>query len=133
MFLGAFDERVKAVVASCGWTPFHFYYGGKLDGWAQDRYMPRIRECYDLNPDRMPFDFYEAAAALAPRAFLSCSPLRDDNFDVAGVKTAEPKIRQVFALLGAADRLRFAYPDCEHDFPPETREEAYCFLDKMLR
>jgi len=133
MFLGAFDERVKAVVASCGWTPFHYYYGGKLDGWAQHRYMPRIRECYDLNPDRMPFDFYEAAAALAPRAFLSCSPLRDDNFDVAGVKTAEPKIRQVFALLGAADRLRFAYPDCEHDFPPETRAEAYRFLDQMLR
>ena len=133
MFLGAFDERVKATVASCGWTPFHYYYGGKLDGWAQDRYMPLIRTRYGLQPDRMPFDFYEVAAALAPRAFLSCSPLKDANFDVAGVKKAEPKIREVFTMLGAADRLKFVYPDCEHDFPPETREEAYRFLDRFLR
>ncbi len=35
MFLGAFDPRVKVVVSSCGWTPFHHYYGGKLDGWGR--------------------------------------------------------------------------------------------------
>ena len=33
MFLGVFDERVKAVVSSCGWTPFHDYYGGKIAGF----------------------------------------------------------------------------------------------------
>lgn len=133
MFLGAFDERVKVIVASCGWTPFHYYYGGKLAGWAQDRYMPSIRTRYGLNPDRMPFDFYEVAAALAPRAFLSCSPLKDANFDVAGVKKAEPKVREIFNLLEAADRLEIVYPDCEHDFPPEIREEAYRFIDRILR
>jgi acetyl esterase/lipase len=133
MFLGAFDPRIKVVVSSCGWTPFHDYYGGKLDGWAQDRYMPRLREVYGLNPDRMPFDFYEAASALAPRAFLSVSPLGDGNFDVRGVRKAEPKVREVYALLGAADRVQFRYPDCGHDFPPELREEAYKFLDRILR
>ena len=29
IFLGVFDPRIKAVVSSCGWTPFHDYYGGK--------------------------------------------------------------------------------------------------------
>jgi hypothetical protein len=132
MFLGVFDQRVKAVVASCGWTPFHDYYGGKLANWAQDRYMPRIRTHYALDPDRMPFDFDEVAAALAPRAFFSNSPLRDGNFDVMGVKKAEPRVRQIYALLGASDRIEIVYPDVGHDFPPEVRQAAYRFLDRSL-
>jgi len=133
MFVGVFDERIKAVVSSCGWDPFHFYYGGKIGGWASDRYMPRIREFYGLDPDRMPFDFYEVAAAIAPRAFFSCSPLHDSNFDARGVKQAEERIRPVFQLLSADDRLVIEYPDAEHDFPTPTRLQAYEFLDQMLK
>ena len=132
MFLGAFDERVKAIVSSCGWDPFHHYYGGKLAGWASDRYMPRIRELYGLDPDAMPFDFYEVAAALAPRGFFSCSPLRDGNFDAQGVKQAQPRIAEVYRLLGAEQRFVVQYPDSEHDFPPDTRLQAYEFLQQAL-
>jgi dienelactone hydrolase len=132
MFLGAFDPRVKVIVSSCGWTPLHDYYGGNLAGWAQDRYMPRVREVYALDADRMPFDFHEVAAALAPRAFFSNSPLRDDNFDVNGVKNAEPKLREVYALLGAADRIEMCYPDTAHAFSPAVRREAYAFIDRSL-
>jgi len=132
MFLGAFDQRLKVIVSSCGWTPSHDYYGGKLAGWAQDRYMPRIRDVYGLNADRVPFDFYEVVAAFAPRAFFSNSPLGDTNFAVAGVKKTEPKSREIFALLGAADRLQIRYPNCAHDFPPDVRREAYQFIDRVL-
>jgi len=132
MFVGAFDERLKVIVSSCGWTPFHDYYGGKLAGWVQDRYMPRIRDVYGLSADRVPFDFYEVVAALAPRAFFSNSPLGDYNFDVAGVKKAEPKAREVYALLGAGDQLQIRYPDCAHDFPPAIRRAAYAFIDQTL-
>ncbi len=132
MFLGVFDPRIKAVVSSCGWTPFHDYYGGKLVGWTSDRYMPRIRTEYQLDPNRMPFDFDEVAAALAPRAFFSNSPLRDSNFDVAGVKKAEPRVRAVYALLGASDRFEVVYPDAGHDFSSEVRQVAYRFLDRAL-
>lgn len=132
MFVGVFDPRIKAVVSSCGWDPFHFYYGGKLAGWASDRYMPRIREIYGLDPDQMPFDFPEVAAAIAPRGFFSCSPLHDSNFDVAGVRQSEPAIAEVYRRLGAADRFVVRYPDSEHDFPTATRMEAYEFLDRVL-
>jgi pimeloyl-ACP methyl ester carboxylesterase len=132
MFVGAFDQRLKVIVSSCGWTPFHDYYGGKLAGWVQDRYMPRIRDVYGLNADRVPFDFYEVVAAFAPRAFFSNSPLGDYNFEVKGVKKAEVKAREVYALLGAADRLQIRYPQCSHDFPPAIRREAYAFIDRIL-
>lgn len=132
MFVGVFDERLKVVVSSCGWTPFHDYYGGKLEGWTSDRYMPLLRDKYNLDPDRVPFDFYEVVAALAPRAFFSNSPLGDSNFDVGGVKKAIAEAGKVYELLGARDRLQVRYPDCGHDFPDETRREAYRFIDKVL-
>src|SRR5690606_29507079 len=129
MFVGVFDPRIAAVVSSCGWTPFADYYEGKIAGWTSDRYMPRLREIYGLNPAAVPFDFYEVAAAIAPRGFFSCSPVRDSNFEVAGVKKAEPKIQQVYALLDAEENFVVRYPEAEHDFPTETRMESYEFLD----
>jgi pimeloyl-ACP methyl ester carboxylesterase len=132
MFVGVFDERLKVIVSSCGWTPFHDYYAGKLDGWTSDRYMPRLRDTYKLDPNRVPFDFYEVVAALAPRGFFSNSPLEDNNFDVQGVMKAIAEAGKVYELRGARDRLQVRYPDCAHDFPVETRREAYGFIDKVL-
>jgi pimeloyl-ACP methyl ester carboxylesterase len=133
MFVGVFEPRLKAIVSSCGWCPFHEYYGGKIAGWTSPRYMPLLRDKYGLDPDRVPFDFCEVVAALAPRAFFSNSPLGDQNFDVGGVKKAIPVAQQVYDLLGASDMLQVRYPDCGHDFPDATRREAYEFLDRVLQ
>ncbi|QDU37890.1 Alpha/beta hydrolase family protein [Maioricimonas rarisocia] len=132
IFLGVFDERVQAIVSSCGWTPFHDYYGGKIAGWTSDRYMPSLKTDYDLDPDRVPFDFYELVAALAPRPFFSNSPLHDSNFDYRGVEKAIPKARRVYELYDAANNLRVVYPNAQHDFPPAVRFESYRFLDEHL-
>lgn len=132
MFLAVFDPRVKAAVSSCGWTVFADYFGGKIAGWTGERYMPRLRTVYGLDPARAPFDFDEVVAAIAPRAFFSNSPLRDDNFAVAGVRKAEAGARAVFKLLGASDQFVVRYPNAGHDFPPEIRQEAYAFLDRAL-
>ncbi|MEC5128989.1 alpha/beta fold hydrolase [Verrucomicrobiales bacterium BCK34] len=132
IFLGVFDERVKALVSSCGWTPFRDYKGGNISGWTSERYFPSLRDRYELNPDRVPFDFYGLVAALAPRAFFSNSPLHDSNFDYRGVEKAAPKVRRVYELFDAADNLRIAYPNAEHDFPRAVREESFEFLHSHL-
>ncbi len=133
MFVAAFDERIGAVVSSCGWTPFGDYYGGKIQGWTSDRYMPALRDRYKLDAKAVPFDFYEVVAALAPRPFFSASPVRDSNFEVAGVRKAQAVAAPVYKLLGAPDSLEIRYPECEHDFPKEMRDEAYAFLDRALK
>lgn len=133
MFVAAFEPRLKVIVSSCGWCPFHDYYGGKIAGWTSNRYMPKLKDDYGLDPDRVPFDFYELVAALAPRPFFSNSPLHDSNFDVNGVKKAIPVAAEVYKLLGAADNLQVRYPDCDHDFPKALREEAYEFIDRQLK
>jgi predicted dienelactone hydrolase len=129
IFTAAFDDRIKVIVTSCAWTPFHYYYGGKkLVNWAQDRYMPRNRDVYNSDADKIPFDFPDIFSVIAPRAFFSNSPLRDENFDVTGVKSVEPQLKKLFG-----ENLMIEHPDCEHDFPEEIRRKAYRFIDTQLK
>jgi dienelactone hydrolase len=133
IFTAVFEPRIKAVVSSCGFTRFHKYKGGNLAGWASPRYMPKIASAYGNDPDRVPFDFPELIAAIAPRAFFTSSPLHDDNFDVGGVRDCIAAAAPVYKLLGAPENLQAVYPDCAHDFPDAAREQAYAFLDRHLR
>lgn len=128
IFTALFDDRIRAVVSSCGFNAFTHYEGGDLSGWSHRGYMPRIRSRYAADAARMPFDFPELIAALAPRAFFTSSPLHDFNFPVEGVYVCLEAARPVFDLLGVGDRLAAVHPDCAHDFPPEARERAYAFL-----
>ncbi len=95
--------------------------------------MPRLKTVYELDASRVPMDFCEMISAIAPRAFFSCSPLHDSNFEVAGVRQAQPEIEFIFELYGARDRVEFDYPDAQHDFPLESRNRAYAFLDRVLK
>jgi dienelactone hydrolase len=133
LFTSVFDQRIRAVVTSCGFTAFHHYYGGKLAGWTSDRYMPRIREDYGNDPDRVPFDFYEVIAAIAPRAVFVNAPLEDSNFDVTGVRKVIAASSEVYELLEADGKLRAVYPDSQHDFPDAIRKAAYDWLDEQLK
>lgn len=133
LFSAAFDQRLKAVVTSCGFTAFHHYYGGKLAGWTSDRYMPRIRDVYGNDPSRVPFDFYGVLAAIVPRPIFVCAPERDDNFDLAGVKKVVAEVDKVYEFLGSMERVHAAYPPSAHDFPDAQREEAYEWLKRVLK
>jgi pimeloyl-ACP methyl ester carboxylesterase len=138
IFVAAFDPRIKVIVSSCGWTLMDYYnigeegskkFGGRLGPWAQQRYMPLIRDKYQY---KVPFDFDEAISSLAPRPFYSNSPKGDANFDVKGVEKGMLKIAEVYKSFNATANLQVRYPDAGHDFPPEVRLNAYEFIDKAL-
>ena len=133
LFTAFFDDRLKAVVTSCGFTQFHDYYKGQLKGWTSDRYMPLIRETYQNDPNKVPFDFYEILAGIAPRGCYSNSPINDSNFEVEGVRKAFERAESVFALYGAESKLKLATPDALHDFPEPQRKEAYQWLKQQLK
>ena len=133
LFVSVFDTRIKVAVSSCGFTLFPKYKNGDITGWTHDGYMPRIDTVYKKDPAKIPFDFSEVLAAIAPRTVFICAPIKDDNFEVSGVKDAVHAARSIFALLHAEDNLRVSYPDAEHDFPLETRLEAYELIDIVLK
>jgi len=137
VYTAVFDERIKAVVSSCGLDSYRDYYGGEAkrwvqgQGWCQDRYMPRLAN-YAGRLDELPFDFDELLAAIAPRRVFISAPLQDSNFQWQSVDRVAAAAREVFALHGAGDFPIVKHPESPHDFPDTTRKEAYAFLAETL-
>jgi hypothetical protein len=138
VYTAVFDDRIKAVVSSCGLDSFLDYYGGDEKvwqpgkGWTQGRYMPKLAD-YRGRLQDIPFDFHELIGALAPRHVLIIAPLGDTNFRAGSVDRIITAARPIFNLYGHPERLRVEHPDCAHDFPPEMREMAYEMFDDVLR
>jgi pimeloyl-ACP methyl ester carboxylesterase len=133
IFTALFEPRIKAVVSSCGFNAFPFYYKGNIAGWSHKGYMPRLKEMYQLDLRKVPFDFPELIGALSPRAFFTNSPLHDANFEVEGVRVCITAAKPVYEFLGVPDRLIAVHPDAQHTFPAAARIQAYEFLDRNLR
>ncbi len=138
VYTAVFDDRLQAVVSSCGLDSYLDYYDGDPKvwdpekGWCQTRYMRKLAD-YRGRLEEIPFDFHELIGALAPRHVLISAPLGDSNFRHASVDRIAAAARPVFDLHGQPDRLRVEHPDCGHDFPPEMRELAYRLFDTVLR
>jgi dienelactone hydrolase len=133
LLTAAFDYRVAAVLSSCGFTTFPRYKGGNLADWADPRRMPRIRDVHGNDPAKIPFDFAELLATLAPRAVLVSAPLKDDVMEVTGVKSAIASASAVYEFRKAGGSLQVTYPDGGRDFSAAAREEAFAWLEKRLK
>jgi hypothetical protein len=95
--------------------------------------MPRIATVYGKDPKRMPFEFSEVLAAIAPRALFINAPLHDDIFDVSGVGDCIAAALPVYALFGEGQGIAVYHSQSKHDFPPEVRKAAYEFVDMVLK
>ncbi|MDB5336007.1 MAG: Alpha/beta hydrolase family protein [Planctomycetaceae bacterium] len=138
VYTAVFDDRIQAVVASCGLDSYLDYYGGREEvwlpekGWTQTRYMPKLRDYRGRLKD-IPFDFHELIGALAPRNVLIIAPLRDGNFRHDSVDRIAAAAGEVYKLYGEPKHLRVEHPDCDHDFPNEMRELGYRLFDDVLK
>jgi dienelactone hydrolase len=130
IYTAVFDERIQAIVSSCGFDSYRDYKNGDITGWTSVRYMPKLKS---FAPDRYPFDFHELMAALAPRAVFVNAPLGDTNFKWRSVDAVASAAREVFTLHGVPKNLRVEHPDCGHLFPKAQREASYELLDAQLK
>jgi hypothetical protein len=132
IYTAVHDERIRAIVSSCGFDSFLDYYGGNIKGWVQTRYMMRMARYLD-RPQDVPFDFYELVAVLAPRQVFVNAPLRDGNFRHESVARIAKAAGAVFTLYGASGKLSVEHPDSDHDFPTPVRMAAYDCIERELR
>jgi len=134
LFLATFDPRVKAVVSSCGFNVFAKHNKGDVKAWSSNYYMPIIKTKYGDEAAKIPFDFTEVLAALAPRAVFINAPLHDEpDFEVSGVRDCIDAALPVYEkIFDKKDRLEISYPDAGHSFPLKERITAYDFFDRNL-
>jgi len=137
VYTAVFDDRITAVVSSCGLDSYVDYFHGDPKrwgpgkGWCQKYYMPKLVDYQERVAD-IPFDFQEMVGALAPRQVLIIAPTKDSNFRADSVDRIVAAARPIFKLYGHEDRLRALHPDGVHDFLPEMRSAAYQLFDSVL-
>lgn len=78
-------------------------------------------------------DFHEVVSLIAPRPFLIIASQKDPGWKIKGVNEAYSRVKEVYALLGATEKLQKYSPDCGHEFPLESREKAYNWFDKWFQ
>ncbi|MDF2724381.1 MAG: dipeptidyl aminopeptidase [Paenibacillus sp.] len=139
-FLAGMDARIKAVVCSCGFSPFAGDLRPTHWGWRENEkkagagsytHLPKISG--ELSRGTVPFEFHEIVALAAPVPFLNYSGQSDTIFPHwQSIGEAMKDLYGLYKWLGADDRFQSMLGVKEHDFPPEIRLLAYDFLDRWL-
>ncbi|MBE0542684.1 MAG: dienelactone hydrolase family protein [Verrucomicrobia bacterium] len=119
LYAMAFDERYRAGVSSEGGI------GLRFSNWDAVWYLG---DC--INQPGFAREHHEVLALAAPRAFLL---LAGESADTDASSAFIEAVRPVYALLGAAEKVRLLNHRQGHRYPPEARAAAAEFLDRHLK
>lgn len=133
-FLGAFEERIRAAVCSCGMTSWQGNPRAAAN-WARDHWychFPLLREVF-LNNEPLPFDFHEIPALMAPRAFLNLSGLSDQMYgNNQTLGEIGLQLHALWELLGHGEAFANFLFGSGHDVPPYNRALIAAWFDRWL-
>ena len=120
MYLAALDERVKVAVPTVSTEIFE-------DQVASGR-------CYcECIPGMLRFaDVSDVLASIVPRPLLILSGIRDEIFSILQARKAFLRVKKVYELLGAGDKVAMFESYTVHDYNREMREAMYSWFDKWL-
>lgn len=126
------DPRVRAVVCVAGFTPLRTDTAAAgLTGLARYGALRGLAPRLGLfvgDEARVPYDYDELLALVAPRPVLVVQPRRDRDAAVDDVRTAVTAARQVYSLHGDAGRLAFDEPDDIARLTNATQDRAIAWL-----
>jgi dienelactone hydrolase len=144
----AFDDRLQAVVSSCGFTTFRadgntfrwshatpimpklgFYLGGKEMTWQTFQQF-KLKEV-----NQVPFDWHHILALIAPRPLFLSVSLDDEVFPGGESIQSEvlPRIEPIYDLYKSREKLEGHFFRGGHSFPDEAQQKAFAWLDRWLK
>lgn len=135
LFTAALDERIAGTAVSSAFTPLR-------DGQAnQDNeglrayshlygLLPRLG-FFAGNENRLPVDFPEIIATIAPRPLLVISPTLDRHANAVKVKQGMQEVSSVYALLKAPRNLYFQTPREFNELTASQQQQLVSWLEKV--
>ena len=131
LFAAALEPRLKAVFASGPVSDFrgHGMHWAVPKGGGNSQSLPNLRPYVLDHTLPIPAEFYEWTALIAPRplwvsqAVGERRPHEEENYAA---------VRQVYAALGAGERVRYTWCAGDHDFPPAARAAAVQWFRRWL-
>ena len=132
LMTAALEERVKGVAAVCGVDPLRLSKAEKgTEGLQHYSHLhgllPRLG-FFVGQENRLPFDFDEVLAAIAPRCALIVAPTLDRYAPIVDVQLEVEQARKVYSRLGNEGALRLQTPLGFNSFTPSMEKAVLDWL-----
>jgi pimeloyl-ACP methyl ester carboxylesterase len=132
LLTAALDDRVKALAVVDGFDPLRLDTRDKgTEGISQYSHLHGLIPRFGFfvgHEDRLPLDFDEVLALVAPRPALVVAPTLDRYARVDDVRAEIGQARRVYERLGKADNLRLDTPLDFSRFPRAMQEQVFDWL-----
>ncbi|NND08204.1 MAG: alpha/beta fold hydrolase [Saprospiraceae bacterium] len=136
LYSAALDDRISGVVSVCGFTPMRANTPGKT---AEGIYayshlhglLPRLG-FFAGHEDRIPYDFHEILAAIAPRPMLVVAPTWDQYADFPEIRHTVDEVKKVFQLYGKEDQVELFAPADYNRFSAEMKVKVISWMREQL-
>jgi dienelactone hydrolase len=131
LFATAFEPRIAAAVASCGFTTFRS--DPNPERWSHLTALIPQLGFYLPDVSSIPFDWQHVLALAAPRKLFVWYTTKDSVFPrTENLEGLLRDVQRVYGLYRADSALKWESSDGPHKFPGPQRETAYRWLDDNL-
>jgi len=136
LYAAALDERITSVVSVCGFTPMRTDTKEKgTSGLTRYSHLygilPRIG-LFDGNESRLPYDYEDIMALIAPRKVLIVQPVMDRDANANDVAEAVRKARSIYSLNNAGDNIELLLPDDYARLTKKTQDNILGWMKNNL-
>lgn len=136
LYATALDERIAGLVSVSGFTPMRLNTSDKgTEGVRAYSHLhgllPRLG-FFVGSEERIPYDFHEIMASIAPRKVLIIAPTLDKDAILADITESVERARVIYDLHHAPDALELFTPDDYSRFSPEMRQRTTTWLRDQL-
>ncbi|MGC9353105.1 MAG: alpha/beta fold hydrolase [Mariniphaga sp.] len=133
IYAAATDDRIAGVVSVAGFTPMR---SNSLDRGTEGimtyshlhGLLPRLG-FFVGNECRIPVDFNEILAVIAPRPLLVIAPEFDKDAHIQDVKNCVEQVGNIYNLFSKPENIHLGIPKDINRFSPEMRETMYDWLN----
>jgi cephalosporin-C deacetylase-like acetyl esterase len=123
-WIAALDERIKAACPTAGITDLQNHVvDGCVEGHCDCMFM--------VNTYR--WDYAQVAALVAPRPLLICNSDKDTIFPLDGVGRVHEKVRKIYDLHNAPDKLGLIITEGPHKDTQELQVPVMRWFNKWLK
>ena len=123
-WIAALDDRIQAACPVAGITDLQNHV---IDGTVEGHC-----DCmFCVNTYR--WDYPQVAALVAPRPLLICNSDKDSIFPLEGVARLHEKVRRIYDLYGATDKLGLVITEGPHKDTQELQVPVFRWFNRFLK
>jgi dienelactone hydrolase len=131
------DSRVKGVVSLNGFTPMRTDTESKGTGgiaryFREHDLLPRMG-AFAGKEARLPYDYDELIAAIAPRPVYVLSPQFDRDATPADVRLAVEQAKKIYRLYNAEDNIKLDEPWDYNRLPQGTQDRVIQWMAEKMK